>query len=119
MLGDRIRTHNSRCWLVNTGWSGGPYGEGERISIAHTRAIVSAIIEGDLDGVSYERDPAFGLDLPTSCPHVPPDILTPRATWKSSDAYDKKARYLLGLFADHFEPFAQAAPELGPIAQAQ
>jgi phosphoenolpyruvate carboxykinase (ATP) len=116
LLGEKIRLHNSHCWLVNTGWSGGPYGEGERISIGHTRAIVSAILGGQLAEVAYRRDPVFGLDIPTTCPGVPEDLLTPRATWRDPSAYDIKARDLVRRFGEHFATYAEAAPELSAAA---
>ena len=116
LLGEKIRLHNSSCWLVNTGWSGGPYGEGERISIAHTRAIVAAILDRRLAEVSYRQDPVFGLDIPTTCPDVPAELLTPRSTWRDASAYDDKARDLARLFGEHFAAYADAAPELTAAA---
>jgi phosphoenolpyruvate carboxykinase (ATP) len=116
LLGEKIRLHKSRCWLVNTGWSGGPYGEGERISIAHTRAIVAAILDGRLAEVPYRPDPVFGLDIPTSCPDVPATLLTPRATWRDAGAYDDKARDLVRRFGEHFAAYADAAPEVKAAA---
>ena len=81
MLGERIAKHQSRVWLVNTGWTGGPYGTGKRMKIAHTRAMIRAALSGALDTVGYERDPIFNLDVPTSCPDVPAEVLKPRNTW--------------------------------------
>ena len=115
-LGEKIRQHQTRCWLVNTGWSGGAYGEGERISIAHTRAIVSAILDGKLENVASEPDPVFGIAVPRECPQVPADILQPRATWKNPQAYDQQARALARLFTEHFVEYEEFAPELKAVA---
>ena len=84
MLGERIARHRARVWLVNTGWTGGPYGVGSRMKIAFTRAMIRAALAGALDAVPYETDPVFNLDVPAACPGVPPEVLKPRATW--SDA---------------------------------
>ena len=115
-LGEKIRRHNTQCWLVNTGWNGGPYGQGERISIAYTRAIVSAILQGELENVACERDPIFGLAIPGACPGVPAAVLQPRATWKDPRAYEEKARHLVRLFAEHFAEYESFAPELQAVA---
>ena len=115
-LGERIRHHGSHCWLVNTGWSGGPYGEGERISIAHTRAIVSAILDGRLEEVPYRTDSVFGLQVPQICPAVPDSVLDPRSTWRDPLAYDAKAAELVARFAEHFSAYEEMAPELRDVA---
>ena len=115
-LGAKVRQHRTSCWLVNTGWSGGPYGEGERISIQHTRAIVRAILDGGLATSSFEPDPLFRLDVPTACPQVPTRILKPRATWRDGQAYDRKAADLVRLFNEHFAIYAVDAPELLAVA---
>jgi len=120
LLGERIARHQSRVWLVNTGWSGGPYGVGARMKIAHTRAMVHAALSGALDTVQYERDPIFNIDVPTSCPNVPAEVLKPRNTWKDGAAYDAQAKKLAQMFADNFKTFeATAAAEVkaaGPRA---
>ncbi len=120
LLGRKIDQHQAKAWLVNTGWTGGPYGEGKRMSIAHTRAILRAILEGRLEGVPTDPDPVFGLGIPRECPDVPREVLTPRNTWKDKAAYDAKARELAGRFAENFKAFAaQAGPEIaaaGPAA---
>ena len=116
LLGEKIRQHGSHCWLVNTGWSGGPYGEGERISIAHTRAIITAILERRLEGVPFDRDAAFGLDVPRECPGVPAGVLQPKSTWRDQSAYDDKARDLVRRFAEHFAAYEDMAPELKTAA---
>jgi phosphoenolpyruvate carboxykinase (ATP) len=105
MLSQRTRKHETRCYLVNTGWSGGPYGVGERIDIAATRAIVRAAIAGELDGVETREDPFFGLHVPVEVPGVPQEILDPRATWGDPDAYDEQARRLTNLFQANFRKF--------------
>jgi phosphoenolpyruvate carboxykinase (ATP) len=93
-------------WLVNTGWSGGPYGVGQRIKIAYTRALVAAALSGALDSVPTVIDPIFGLAVPTTCPGVPAEVLTPRNTWPDPAAYDAQARKLAGMFNENFKTFA-------------
>ena len=112
LLGEKVRRHNTRCWLVNTGWNGGPYGQGERISIAYTRAIVAAILGGKLDSVATQDDPVFGIAVPAECPEVPAQVLQPRTTWKDPQAYDDKARHLVRLFTEHFAKYEEFAAEL-------
>ncbi|HEX8230336.1 MAG TPA: phosphoenolpyruvate carboxykinase [Chloroflexia bacterium] len=106
LLGEKIRQHGADVWLVNTGWSGGAYGKGKRMSIAHTRAMVSAALDGSLAQVPTVTDPIFGLQVPTSCPGVPSEVLTPRNTWQDKDAYDQAARNLAQRFKDNFNKFA-------------
>ena len=105
MLGDKIARHQSRVWLVNTGWTGGPYGQGKRMKIAYTRAMIRAALSGALDAVAYTKDPIFNLDIPVSCPDVPADVLKPRATWSDGAAYDAQAHKLARMFADNFKTF--------------
>jgi phosphoenolpyruvate carboxykinase (ATP) len=107
MLGERIAGHNARVWLVNTGWTGGPYGVGKRMKIAHTRAMIRAALSGALDRVAYEKDPVFNLDIPTSCPDVPSDVLKPRNTWADGAAYDEQAARLARMFVENFKLFEQ------------
>jgi phosphoenolpyruvate carboxykinase (ATP) len=109
LLGERIAKHDARVWLVNTGWTGGPYGVGSRMKIAHTRAMINAALSGALDQVRFERDPIFNLDVPTSCPGVPSEVLTPRNTWKDQAAYDAQARKLATMFRDNFKTFEATA----------
>ena len=111
MLGQRLRKHNAQCWLVNTGWQGGPYGVGKRMSLPYTRAMIDALVEGKLVNVEYEVEPAFGLNIPKSCPGVPSEILAPRNSWKDKAAYDKAAADLSARFAKNFEKF-DAPPEV-------
>jgi phosphoenolpyruvate carboxykinase (ATP) len=113
LLGERIARHGSAVWLVNTGWTGGPHGRGSRMNLAHTRAMVRAAVEGRLGDVAVERDATFGVDVPTSCPGVPPNVLKPRATWADPVAYDIQARRLAGMFAESFQQFArEVSPEV-------
>ncbi len=111
MLGEKVREYNVDCWLVNTGWTGGPYGVGKRMDIGHTRAIVRAILNGRLREVETEKDPYFGLHVPCSCPDVTQEILQARNTWKDGSAYEKKARELAGLFQKNFEKYAEDVVE--------
>jgi len=108
MLGHLLREHRSRVWLVNTGWTGGPYGVGKRMKLAHTRAIIHAALAGELDGVPTESDPIFNLSVPTAIKNVPPGVLHPRSTWKDGAAYDEQAKKLAAMFAQNFEQFADA-----------
>ncbi|MGE0449096.1 MAG: phosphoenolpyruvate carboxykinase [Vicinamibacterales bacterium] len=105
MLGQRIARHQARVWLVNTGWTGGPYGIGTRMRIRFTRAMIRAALSGALDGVRYETDPVFNLDVPTSCPDVPAEVLAPRGTWADASAYDAQAAKLARMFVDNFASF--------------
>ncbi len=105
LLGERIARHGSSVWLVNTGWTGGPFGVGSRMPIAHTRAVVRAILSGALDGATYRQDPVFRVDVPTECPGVPPDALVPRQTWNQPTDYDAQAARLAVMFADNFRTF--------------
>jgi phosphoenolpyruvate carboxykinase (ATP) len=113
MLGQKLVQHKAQVWLVNTGWSGGPYGVGQRMKIAYTRAMVRAALGGDLDEVPTELDPVFGLPMPIACPGVPSEVLNPRHTWTDKEAYDCKARELAGLFVKNFEQFkAHVTPDV-------
>jgi len=105
LLRDKINKHNSTVWLVNTGWSGGPYGVGQRMKIKYTRAMLKAALTGALDNVQFEKDAFFDLDLPTSCPDVPSEVLNPRNTWADKAAYDKQAKHLVGLFEENYKQF--------------
>jgi phosphoenolpyruvate carboxykinase (ATP) len=103
MLGERLERHGSRVWLINTGWTGGPYGTGSRINIADTRTIVRAVLTGALDSVPTYRDETFGLDVPQHVPGVPDEVLHPRQTWQDQAGYDVQARRLAQLFRENFE----------------
>ena len=104
-LGERIARHKSRVWLVNTGWTGGPFGVGSRMKIAYTRAMITAALSGALDNVSYQRHPVFNLDMPTSCPGVDAEVLDPRSTWQDKAAYDAQAAKLAAMFVENFKTF--------------
>lgn len=106
LLGDKIAKHQAAVWLVNTGWTGGPYGVGHRMPIAHTRAMLRAALNGDLDQVPTEPDPIFGVLVPATCPDVPQAVLHPRNTWADKTAYDEQARKLAAMFVKNFEQFA-------------
>lgn len=105
LLSDRIKQHGANVWLINTGWTGGPYGEGQRMKLALTRAMISAIYSGELAKAPTERDPIFGFDMITKCTGVPSEVLKPRGTWSDPDAYDRTARKLAGLFQDNFTTY--------------
>jgi phosphoenolpyruvate carboxykinase (ATP) len=107
MLRERIAKTGARCWLVNTGWSGGAYGTGSRMKIAHTRAMVRAAVDGQLAEVSSTPDKNFGLLVPDSCPEVPSEVLQPRTTWTDKSAYDTTANDLCGRFEDNFKQFEE------------
>lgn len=108
LLGDRIERHGANVWLLNTGWTGGSYGVGQRIPLPHTRAMVSAALSGELDQIPTEPDPLFGLQVPARCPEVPADLLHPRRTWADAEAYDQAARQLAGRFVANFEQYADS-----------
>jgi phosphoenolpyruvate carboxykinase (ATP) len=101
MLAERVKKHKADVWLLNTGWTGGPYGVGERFKLKYTRAFVHAILDGSLRSVKFEEHPIFGLHIPTSAPNVPAEVLNPRNTWKDHGAYDAKAKHLAKLFRDN------------------
>jgi phosphoenolpyruvate carboxykinase (ATP) len=105
LLAAKIKKHNTRVWLVNTGWTGGAYGVGKRIKLAHTRAIIDAIHNGTLAKVRTQRDPVFGFELIAECPGVPSEVLVPRNAWADKAAYDSTARKLFGLFQDNFKKY--------------
>jgi len=110
LLGDKIAKHDVDVWLVNTGWNGGPYGQGQRIKLGFTRAMVKAVLSGSLKNVATKPDPIFGMAIPQSCPGVPDEILNPRNTWKDKAAYDCKARELAAMFEKNFAENAPDAP---------
>ncbi len=113
LLGQKITEHKVNVWLVNTGWSGGPYGVGKRMKIAYTRAMVHAALSGELDNVETVADPFFGIGVPVSVPNVPANALNPRNTWENKDAYDAQAHKLATMFVNNFKTFGeQVAPEV-------
>ena len=105
MLGKLLQEHRSHVWLVNTGWSGGPYGVGKRMKLSHTRAMVRAALAGALDDVVTARDPIFGLEVPQDVPGVPGEVMNPRGTWPDGAAYDAQARKLAEMFRKNIEKF--------------
>jgi phosphoenolpyruvate carboxykinase (ATP) len=111
MLMDRLEQHEVPVWLVNTGWTGGPYGTGTRMDINHTRNMVRAAINGDLDGVKLVTDPVFGVEVPTSVPGVPAEVLIPRDTWADPAAYDAAAARLAGMFHENFKAYEDGVDE--------
>jgi len=108
MLGERIARHDVPCWLVNTGWTSGPYGSGHRMDLKSTRAMIRAALAGELDSAPTRREPVFGLDVPTQIAGVKETLLDPRQTWSDPVAYDAQARTLTALFKKNFEQFADA-----------
>jgi phosphoenolpyruvate carboxykinase (ATP) len=111
LLGKKLSERKSNCWLVNTGWSGGPYGTGQRMKIAYTRAMIRAILNGSLASVETQPDPIFGLNIPVSCPEVPSEVLIPRNTWEDKMAYDEKALDLARRFNENFNKYADRVSE--------
>ncbi|MCA1614403.1 MAG: phosphoenolpyruvate carboxykinase (ATP), partial [Acidobacteria bacterium] len=117
LLGRKIQQSGAACWLINTGWSGGPYGEGSRMKIRYTRAMIRAILNGTLSKVETHADPVFGVGVPASCPDVPPEVLVPRNTWADKAAYDAKARDLANRFNENFKKYADGvSPEVRAAA---
>jgi phosphoenolpyruvate carboxykinase (ATP) len=120
MLGERMEKHQVNVWLVNTGWTGGPYGEGKRMKLQFTRTMICEALQGKLDDVETVTDPIFGVAVPTEVKGVPTEVLTPKNTWANKDAYDEKAKYLARLFKENFEKYASGvSPEVlaaGPKA---
>ena len=102
MLGEKIEKYNTKVYLVNTGWSGGPYGVGSRMKLKYTRAMITAALNGTFDNVEYKHDEIFNLDVPQSCPNVPDEIMNPRDTWADKAAYDEQAKKLAKMFQDNF-----------------
>jgi len=111
MLSQKMQDAGVNVWLVNTGWTGGPYGVGNRMKLKYTRAMITAALDGDLDMVRYEKHPVFGLNVPQNCVHVPSEVLNPRNTWEDKQAYDKKAEELAASFKDNFVKFEDYANE--------
>ena len=117
LLGQKIDQHGANVWLVNTGWTGGPYGVGERMSLGYTRAMINAILDGTLADEYYQQEPHFGLHIPTACRGVPNELLNPRNTWADKTGYDKTAQDLVGRFVANFEKYDEvdvAILEAGP-----
>jgi phosphoenolpyruvate carboxykinase (ATP) len=112
LLGEKIHKHNTTVYLINTGWSGGPYGVGARIKIKYSRAMITAALTGELDKVEYRHDELFNLDIPTKVDDVPPEILDPKNTWNDKNSYERSAKNLSKRFIENFEKFKNVSPEI-------
>jgi phosphoenolpyruvate carboxykinase (ATP) len=112
LLGEKITKHKTVVYLINTGWSGGPYGIGKRMNIHYTRSMVTAALSGQLDKVDYRHDSVFNLDVPATCPNVPSEVLNPRNTWSDKEAYDISAKKLAQMFVDNFKKFGNVSSEI-------
>ena len=111
LLGKKLKEHHVNVWLINTGWSGGPYGVGKRIKLQYTRAMITAALDNKLDQVAYNTHPVFGYQVPVTCPNVPTEILQPRNTWTDKNDYDKTANTLANLFEENFKKYADGVSE--------
>jgi phosphoenolpyruvate carboxykinase (ATP) len=111
MLGKKMKETNVNVWMINTGWTGGPYGIGSRMKLPYTRAMITAALDGKLENVEFEAHPVFGMMMPKECPNVPSEILNPRNTWADKDAYDEKAKDLAQQFVKNFEKYASGVSE--------
>jgi phosphoenolpyruvate carboxykinase (ATP) len=106
LLKEKLKKHNAQAWLVNSGWSGGPYGVGKRMSIKTTRDCVDAILQGTLADATFDKDPVFGWELPDSIPGVDPSVLHPRNTWANPEEYDEAEKKLAAMYVKNFEKYA-------------
>jgi phosphoenolpyruvate carboxykinase (ATP) len=106
MLKEKLERHQVPVWLVNTGWTGGGVGVGSRMKLGHTRALLKAALSGEFADTTFHPDPAFGLQVPASCPAVPDEVLLPRNTWADKTAYDAAAKKLNGMFAEAYRQYA-------------
>jgi phosphoenolpyruvate carboxykinase (ATP) len=111
LLGKKMAKQNAACWLINTGWSGGPYGVGQRMKIGYTRAMIRAILSGELAKIETTTDPIFGVNVPVSCPDVPAGVLQPRNTWTDKEAYDRQASDLARRFNENFKKYEAGVSE--------
>jgi phosphoenolpyruvate carboxykinase (ATP) len=111
LLKQKMESHGAKCWLVNTGWVGGKFGVGKRISIRHTRNMLDAALEGKLDGVKYRNDKLFGFEVPLSCPDVPADVLEPSNAWGNKDEYWMRYDALAARYIENFKLFASECPD--------
>lgn len=111
MLGKKMKDNNVKVWLINTGWTGGPFGVGSRMKLKYTRAMITAALNGGLDNVAYKQHPVFGLSMPERCPEVPSEVLNPKNTWEDKGSYDEKANLLADKFNNNFKKFADQASD--------
>jgi phosphoenolpyruvate carboxykinase (ATP) len=111
LLKRKIIRHDVKCWLVNTGWTGGPYGVGKRISIRYTRAMLEAALTGQLENVEYRTDNVFGFKVPLTCPNVPNEALYPENSWPDKSAYANRYKQLASLYVENFKKFKDGCPE--------
>ena len=111
LLGDKIKKHGAKVWLINTGWTGGPYGVGNRMKLAHTRRMIAAALNGELDDAPMIEEPFFGLSVPQAMQDVPSEVLNPRNTWSDPEAYDAQAQRLVGMFKENFKQFEENVSE--------
>lgn len=111
MLRERMERHNAQCWLVNTGWVGGRFGVGKRISIRHTRNLLNAALDGELSHVEYRKDKLFGFEVPVSCPNVPPEVLEPSSSWGDKKEYWKKYDALVARFIENFKHYSKGCSD--------
>ena len=111
LLSEKMAEHDSTAWLINTGWSGGSYGVGNRMKIKYTRAMLNAALDGELDDVEYITDERFGFEIPKSCPGVPSDVLIPRQTWENKDEYDTTADRLASMFNKNFQRYSSGVSD--------
>jgi phosphoenolpyruvate carboxykinase (ATP) len=109
LFGEKMEKHEVNVWLINTGWTGGPYGVGSRIKLNYTRAMISAALEDKLDQVIFLQHPVFGFEVPQACPNVPSELLNPRGTWSDPEEYDAQAHKLAKSFIENFEKFEDFA----------
>ena len=120
LLGERLESHGSTVWLVNTGWTGGPYGQGERMPIAATRSMLHAALSGRLENAAFRTDEVFGFEVPEKVPGVDTRLLDPRSTWRDPEAYDEQAERLARMFVENFTKFGDAlAPEIAACSASQ
>jgi len=111
LLRNKAEKSGARVWLVNTGWVGGKFGIGKRISIRHTRNMLNAVLEGKLDKVEYRKDKLFGFEVPKTCPNVPEDVFDPASAWGNKDEYWKKYDALASRYIENFKLFADGVPD--------
>jgi len=111
LLRRKIERYDVKCWLVNTGWVGGPYGVGKRISIRHTRNLLSAVLDGKLEKVEFYTDPVFGFEVPKTCPDVPEDVMYPARSWQKEAEYWKRYKQLASRFIDNMKKFEVDTPQ--------